>query len=676
MSGKGRACCDSGCGCTSAREEQDSSGCGCGEGKGERADGGRLSRHQKVMLVRMALTVAMLAGLQLVPAVGLVKFFLYLVPYLVMGYDILLEALEGIRRRQVFDVNFLMAVATLGALAIGLSSTGDYNEAVAVMLFYQLGEWFEGFAVARSRRNITQLMDIRPDYANVLVDGSLCQVLPESLEVGSVVVVQPGERIPLDGVIEEGSSSLDTVALTGESLPRDVAAGDSVVSGCINLSGRLTVRTTRLFSQSTVAKILDLVEQAGERKSRPEAFITKFARIYTPIVCYGALALFLLPPAVEFFLLKTSPQWGLWLYRSLTFLVISCPCALVISIPLTFFAGIGGASREGILIKGSNFMESLSRIRTVVFDKTGTLTQGSFRVVAVSPNPYASKPLTEAQLLELAALIECNSVHPISKSILAAYGREPDRSRVAEVRERAGLGLVATVDGRRVVAGNTKLMAAEGIALTEGEAPAGGETSVHLSVDGSYGGRIILADSLKPTAEQAIAQLRRLGIRKTVLLTGDTAAVAESVAGQLDIDRVESQLLPGDKVARVEELLAAQENGGKLAFVGDGINDAPVLSRSDVGIAMGGLGSDAAIEAADVVLMDDNLMKLPKAIRISRKTLGIAGQNIAFALGVKFACMVLGVLGYTTMWLAIFADVGVMLLAVLNAIRALSVSKL
>ncbi len=676
MSGKERSCCGSGCGCTSAREQQASSGCGCDKGKEERTEGGGLSRHQRIVLVRMAATVAMLLGLQLVPAVGLVKFFLYLVPYLVMGYDILLEALEGIRRRQVFDVNFLMAVATIGALVIGLSSTGDYTEAVAVMLFYQLGEWFEGFAVARSRRSIARLMDIRPDYANVLVDGSLRRVPPESLEVGNLMVVQPGERIPLDGVIVDGSSSLDTVALTGESLPRDVAAGDSVASGCINLSGRLTIKITKEFSQSTVAKILDLVEQAGERKSRPEAFITKFARIYTPIVCYGALALFLLPPMVEFFLLKISPQWGLWLYRSLTFLVISCPCTLVISIPLTFFAGIGGASREGILIKGSNFMESLAQVRTVAFDKTGTLTQGSFRVVAVSPNPASPLHLTEAQLLELAALVECSSSHPLSRSILAAYGKEPNRSLVTEVWERAGLGLIAMVDGRRVAAGNTKLMSAEGAALTEGGAQAEGKTAVHLAIDGSYGGSIILADTIKPTTGPAIARLRRLGIRKTVLLTGDTPAVAESVAKQLDIDLVESQLLPADKVMRVEELLAAQENGGKLAFVGDGINDAPVLSRSDVGIAMGGLGSDAAIEAADVVLMDDNLMKLPKAIRISRRTLGIANQNIAFALGVKFTCMALGALGYTTLWLAIFADVGVMLLAVLNAMRALAVKKL
>ena len=667
---------------------QKSCGCDCSHShkQNQQAEGEKLSRQQRVMAGRMAATVAMVAGLGFVPAQGLQKFFLYLVPYLFIGYDILLEAWQGIRRRQVFDVNFLMVVATIGALVLGLTSTGDYVEAVAVLLFYQLGEWFEELALGKSRRNIAQLMDIRPDYANILVAGSLQRVPPESLPVGSLIVVQPGERIPLDGIIVEGSSALNTLALTGESVPQDVSAGDAVVSGCINVSGSLTIKTTREFSQSTVAKILELVEQAGERKASPEAFITKFARIYTPIVCCSALALCLLPPLLRL-ALQGEPEWSVWLYRALTFLVISCPCALVISIPLTFFAGIGGASRAGILIKGSSFMEALTKTRTMVFDKTGTLTNGVFQVVSVSVNPYGKLPLqgadhedspkvlSQRELLEYAALAECNSSHPISKSIAAAYGREVDRSHVTEVQEIAGFGVVATVKNRRVAAGNEKLMAQEGIRLA-GQAAPPAATIIHLAIDGIYGGYLQLADTARAAAPQALSRLRQLGVGKIIMLTGDNEAVAQEIGGSLGIDQVESRLLPADKVAKIEEILAGQKRGAKVAFVGDGINDAPVLSRSDVGIAMGGLGSDAAIEAADLVLMDDNLMKLPKAIRISRKTLGIAHQNIALALGIKIACMILGALGYTTMALAIFADVGVMVLAVLNAIRAMAVKKL
>lgn len=655
-------------------------GCNCGYSaknvEGTNLQGGeKLSRAQKIMIARMVATVVMVVALHFVPVVGAVKFLLYLIPYLFMGYDILLEAWEGIRRGQIFDVNFLMSVATVGALVLGLTSTGEYTEAVAVMLFYQLGEWFEGFALEKSRRNISQLMDIRPDYANIEENGQLKQVPPEPLAVGTIIVVQPGEKIPLDGVIVEGNSSLDTVALTGESLPRDVVVGDEVLSGCINLRGNLKVRTTREFGQSTVAKIMALVEEAGERKSRPEAFITKFARIYTPLVCYGALALFLLPPLVRILFWGMEAEWSLWLYRSLTFLVISCPCALVISIPLAFFAGIGGASHQGILIKGSNFMESLAKTTTLVFDKTGTLTQGKFTVVEVRPAQglQGSQGLEEAkELLEYAALAESSSSHPISKGIVAAYGKNPDRSLVSEVQEWAGQGLVATVKGQQVAVGNEKLM--ESILGKNWKAQEMAQlagTQVHVAINGIYRGYLILADKIKDTAPVALQKLKKLGVTKTVMLTGDNGAVAQAVAGQLGISQVESQLLPGDKVAKVEELLAGQKDGAKLAFVGDGINDAPVLSRSDVGIAMGGLGSDAAIEAADVVLMDDNLEKIPKAIQLSRKTLGIAHQNIVFALGVKFSCMILGAMGITTMWLAIFADVGVMVLAVLNAIRGM-----
>ena len=648
-----------------------SCGCGCGHKEAALPDGAKLTKDQKIMVARMAITGIMLVGLHFLPVEGFLKFLFYLVPYFFMGYDILLQAWNGILNRKIFNVNFLMTVATIGALVLGLTSTGDYTEAVAVMLFYQAGEWFEGFAVAKSRQSITQLMDIRPDYANVEEDGHLRQVSPESLPVGSIIVVQPGEKVPLDGVVMEGTSTLNTLALTGESLPQDVEEGQEIASGIINLTGKLTIKTTKTFSQSTVAKIMELVEQAGERKTTTEAFIIKFARIYTPIVCCGALALFLCPPLLQI-ILRNEPQWTVWLYRSLTFLVISCPCALVISIPLTFFAGIGGASREGILIKGSNFMEALARTDTVVFDKTGTLTEGIFKVTSINENPYVGMDATS--LLEYAVLCECNSSHPISRSIVAAYGKEPDRSLVKDVREIAGMGIIAQVKNQRVAAGNIKLMAKEGIQLAEIQ-DSQGTTTIHIAVNGIYGGSINLEDSIKATVPEALAQLRQVGIKKFVLLTGDNSAVAQKVGCRLAIEQVESQLLPGDKVAKLEEILATQQ-GGKVAFVGDGINDAPVLSRSDVGIAMGGLGSDAAIEAADIILMDDNLEKIPKAIRISRKTLGIAHQNIGFALGIKFSCMILGAMGITTMWLAIFADVGVMVLAVLNAIRALQVKNL
>ena len=664
MHGKGTDCCSSGSGC----------GCSCHHHhEAHHIHHNGLSHHQKVMLLRMGATVALLVALHFVPVVGLAKLLLYLVPYLVMGYDILLEAWEGIRNREVFDENFLMTVATIGALVLGVTSTGDYTEAVAVLLFYQAGEWFEGFAVGRSRRNISQLMDIRPDYANIMVEGRLQQVPPETLEIGSLIVVQPGEKVPLDGVIVEGSSTLNTVALTGESLPREVAAGDAVASGCINMRGVLTIRTTKTFSESTVAKILELVEYASARKSRSEAFISRFARVYTPAVCYGAIALAIIPPAIRQAFLGLPPEWGNWFYRALTFLVISCPCALVISIPLTFFAGIGGASRVGILIKGSHFLEALSQIKCMVFDKTGTLTHGSFQVTAVTP-----VAMTEHQLLEIAALAECSSSHPVAKSILRAYGTEPDRSRIQNLQEIGGQGLVAQVDGRRITVGNGRLMEAEGIAAHswEGSLQQKAGTQVFIAIDKTFAGSITVSDSLKPTAIQAIKEIKASGVQQTVMLTGDTDAVAQEMGGQLGMDCIHSQLLPGDKVSRVEELLEQLAGKGKLAFVGDGINDAPVLSRSDIGIAMGALGSDAAIEAADVVLMDDNPLKIPTAIRISRKTMRIVGQNIGFALGIKFLCLILGALGLANMWLAIFADVGVMLLAVLNAIRALSVKKL
>lgn len=623
-----------------------------------------MTRKQKKMLLRIILAAALLALLQLVPVQGIVKCFLYLIPYAIVGWDILRKALRGIRNRQVFDENFLMAVATVGAFAIGLSRTGDYTEAVAVMLFYQIGELFQSYAVGKSRRSIARLMDIRPDTANVETEGQLVQVSPEEVKTGTVITVQPGERIPLDGFVVEGSAALDTAALTGESMPRTVMQGEEVLSGCINLTGVLKIKTTKPFGESTVSRILELVENASSRKSRSEKFISRFARYYTPAVCMGALALAVLPPLICL-MLGQNAQWGEWIYRALTFLVISCPCALVISIPLTFFAGIGGAGNSGILVKGSNYLESLSQVDTVVLDKTGTLTRGEFAVTGVWDNV-----LPEEQLLEYAALAESASSHPISQSLRKAYGGELDRSRVADIQEHSGCGITATVDEKTVAAGNEKLMQQLGIEFTPCDRPG---TVVYMAVGGSYAGCIVIADQIKETAPQAVQALKRLGIRRIVMLTGDSAAAAQQVAKQLDIDQVYSRLLPGDKVQRVEQLL--ESGKGKLAFAGDGINDAPVLSRADIGIAMGAMGSDAAIEAADVVLMDDDPMKLAKAIRISKKCMGIVWQNIIFAMGVKLICLALGALGLANMWLAIFADVGVMVLAVLNAIRALFVKE-
>lgn len=637
-----------------------------------------MTRKQKAMLRRIAAAAVLLVVLQLLPqglfrgldgllfdgAGRLVRLALYLVDYLVIGHDILRKAWKGICNRQVFDENFLMAVATVGALALGAAQDGDYLEAIAVMLFYQIGEWFQSYAVGKSRRNISQLMDIRPDYANVERDGQLVQADPEEVAVGTVIVVRPGEKVPLDGVVVSGASTLNTAALTGESLPREVSAGEEVISGCINLSGLLHIRTTREFGQSTVSKILDLVENATSRKSKSEDFIAKFARVYTPLVCYSALALAIVPPLVGLFLPGVA-SWQVWLYRALTFLVASCPCALVISIPLTFFAGIGGASKAGVLVKGSNYLETLSQVRTVVFDKTGTLTQGVFEVSGIHHSP-----LEDAQLLEYAALAESGSSHPISKSIVRAYGRQPDRSRVGDVQEVSGEGVIAVVDGRQVAAGNQRLMARLGVVPVPCSHVG---TLIHMALDGEYAGHILIADVQKPEAGQAMEDLRRAGVRETVMLTGDAQQVAQQVAEALGIDQVYSQLLPGDKVKRVEELLERPAPSGKVAFVGDGINDAPVLARADVGIAMGAMGSDAAIEAADVVLMDDDPRKVATAIRASRKCLGIVRQNIALAIGVKVLCLVLVALGWADMWLAIFADVGVMVLAVLNAIRALRV---
>ena len=628
-----------------------------------------MSRKQKKMLIRILAAAVLLIALHVIPAAGAARFVLYLIPYLVIGYDILIKAAKGIKNRQVFDECFLMAVATVGAFALALyDRSGDYTEAVAVMLFYQIGELFQSYAVGKSRRNISDLMDIRPDYANVERDGKLEQVDPDEVEIGSVILVQPGEKVPIDGVVLEGSSSLNTSALTGESLPRDVGEGDEIISGCINLSGVLKIQTTKEFGESTVSKILDLVENASSRKSRSENFISKFARIYTPAVCYAALALAVLPPLARFLALGMSPDWGTWIYRALTFLVISCPCALVISIPLSFFAGIGGASNAGVLVKGSNYLETLSQARIVVFDKTGTLTQGVFEV-----NGIHHSELENEKLLEYAALAESASSHPISKSLQRAYGKEIDRSRVTDIQEISGNGVTAKVDGREVAAGNDKLMELLGISYIGCHSIG---TIIHMAVDGKYAGHIVISDIEKPHSKEAVKALKASGVRRTVMLTGDSGKVAEKVAADLGIDEVYSELLPAGKVEKVEELLKNKKEMEKLAFVGDGINDAPVLRRADIGIAMGAMGSDAAIEAADVVLMDDDPLKIAKAIRISRKCLRIVYQNIVFAIGVKLVCLALGALGIANMWLAIFADVGVMIIAVLNAIRALFVKKL
>ena len=631
-----------------------------------------MTKKQKKMLIRILAAAAMLIALHFVPEDGPLQgiplFLMYLVPYLTVGYDILKKAGKGILNRQVFDENFLMAVATIGALAIGLAKTGDYVEAVAVMLFYQIGELFQSYAVGKSRRNISEMMNIRPDYANVMVDGQLTRVDPDEVETGTQIVVQPGEKIPIDGIVEEGSATLNTSALTGESLPRDVQPGDEVVSGCVNMSGVLKIRTTREFGESTVSKILDLVENASSRKSRSENFITRFAKYYTPAVVFGALALAVLPPAVRGLFMGLNPEWGDWIYRALTFLVISCPCALVISIPLSFFAGIGGAGKAGILVKGSNYLEELARTGVMVFDKTGTLTKGEFEVAAIHHSP-----LEEEELLEYAALAESASSHPIAVSIRKAHGKELDLSRVSNVEEISGNGVVVRIDGKEVAAGNGRLMDRLGIAYRDCRRTG---TIVHMAIDGEYAGHIVISDVEKPAAKEAVQALKNAGVRQTVMLTGDRKAVAEETAARLGIDRVYSELLPGDKVERVEALLAEKQGREILAFAGDGINDAPVLSRADLGIAMGAMGSDAAIEAADIVLMDDNPLKIAKAIRISRKCMRIVYENIVFAIGVKAVCLILGALGIANMGLAIFADVGVMIIAVLNAIRALFVSRL
>ena len=621
-----------------------------------------MNKKQKKVLIRIIAAAVTMILFAFIPVEGWLEFVLFMIPYLIIGYDILLKAFKGIKNKQVFDENFLMAVATVGAIALG-----DYKEGVAVMLFYQIGELFQSYAVGKSRRNISELMDIRPDYANIERDGKLERVDPDEVEIGSVIVVQPGEKVPIDGVIIEGSTTLNTSALTGESVPREAKAGDDVISGCINMSGVLKIKTTKEFGESTVSKILDLVENSSSKKSKSENFISKFARYYTPAVCYGALALAILPPVVSIFL-GFDARWGEWIYRALTFLVISCPCALVISIPLSFFAGIGGASNAGVLVKGSNYLETLSQTKYVVFDKTGTLTQGVFEVVGV----HHSK-LEEGKILEYAALAESFSSHPISKSLQRAYGKAIDQSRVTDVKEISGEGVTAVVDGVSVAAGNTKLMRRLGIEYSDCHSVG---TIVHMAVDGRYEGHILIADREKPNSKEAIAQLHRMGIKETVMLTGDTKKVADQVAQNLGISTVYSELLPGDKVAKVEELLSKKHSKEALAFVGDGINDAPVLSRADIGIAMGALGSDAAIEAADVVLMDDDPLKIAKAIKIAKKCLRIVYENIYFAIGVKIVCLILGALGIANMWVAIFADVGVMVIAVLNAIRALFVKKL
>ena len=626
-----------------------------------------MTKKQKKMLLRIIIAAVMLAALHFLPVTGWLRLGLYLVTYLVIGYDILKKAGQGIANGRVFDENFLMAVATVGAFALAIyEKSGDYNEAIAVMLFYQVGELFQSYAVGKSRKNISALMDIRPDYANIEQDGKLVQVDPDEVAVGTVIVVQPGEKAPIDGVVVEGSSTLNTSALTGESLPRDVHEGDEIISGCINMTGVLKIRTTKVFGESAVSRILELVENSSSRKSRSEDFIAKFARIYTPVVCYSALALAVLPPVIRL-VGGMDGQWEQWIYRALTFLVTSCPCALVVSIPLSFFAGIGGASHEGILIKGSNYLETLSQVRTVVFDKTGTLTRGVFEVTAVHHSD-----MDEQKLLEYAALAECASSHPISKSLQRAYGKAIDRSRVTDIQELSGHGVTAVVDGHPVAAGNSKLMEQLGIPYHDCHSVG---TIIHMAVDGQYAGHIVISDVVKPHAKEAIEALHKAGVEKTVMLTGDAKRVADAVAAELGVDEVHSELLPGDKVDKVESLLAQQSGKAKLAFVGDGVNDAPVLGRADIGIAMGAMGSDAAIEAADIVLMDDEPLQIAKAIRISRKCIGIVYENIVFALAVKFACLVLVAIGLADMWAAIFADVGVMVLAVLNAIRALRVKK-
>ena len=627
-----------------------------------------MNKKQKKMLIRILAAAALMVGLSFLPVEGGLRFLLYLIPYFIIGYDILRKAFKGIKNRQPFDESLLMSIATIGAIAIAVCDDGDYTEAIAVMLFYQIGEWFQSYAVGKSRRNISELMDIRPDYANIEINGKLEQVDPDEVEVGSVILVQPGEKVPIDGIILEGSSTLNTSALTGESLPREAGPGDEIISGCINMTGVLKIRTTREFGESTVSKILDLVENASSRKSKSEDFITKFARVYTPAVVYCAIALGVLPPLVRMIGMGLSPDWGTWIYRALTFLVISCPCALVISIPLSFFAGIGGASKEGVLVKGSNYLESLSQTKYLVFDKTGTLTQGVFEV-----NGVHHAAMEEEKLLEYAALAESASSHPISKSLQKAYGKEINRSRVRDIREISGEGVTAVVDGVSVAAGNEKLMKRLGVESVPCHHTG---TIIHMAVDEKYAGHIVISDIVKPHSKEAVAALKRAGVEEIVMLTGDDHRVAESVGASLDIDRIYAELLPGDKVEKVEELLGKKKGKGKVAFVGDGINDAPVLSRADIGIAMGAMGSDAAIEAADVVLMDDDPLKIAKAIKISRKCLKIVYENIWFAIGIKIICLFLGAVGIANMWLAIFADVGVMILAVLNAIRALFVKKL
>ncbi len=651
----------------------------------ERSGEDRLNRKQKKMLIRILVSAMLLLALQLVTAEGfepldrilfpaagrITRLALYLIDYGIIGHDILRKAFQGIRNGRVFDENFLMAVATIGAMALAIYENGDYLEAIAVMLFYQIGEWFQGYAVGKSRRNISELMDIRPDYANVEEDGRLIQADPDEVAIGSVIVVQPGEKVPIDGVAVEGISTLNTSALTGESLPREAKPGDEIVSGCINMTGVLKIRTTKEFGESTVSKILDLVENASSRKSKSEDFISKFAKVYTPAVCYSALALALLPPVVRMLFLGLAADWGVWIYRALTFLVISCPCALVISIPLSFFAGIGGASQQGILVKGSNYLEILSQVKCLVFDKTGTLTQGVFEVNGVHHNQMEAQ-----KLVEYAALAESASSHPISKSLKRAYGKEPNRARVSDIQEISGSGVLAKVDGMEVAAGNDKLMRRFGIPYVDCRETG---TIIHMAIQGTYAGHIVISDLVKPHAKEAISALKAAGVEETVMLTGDIKKVADQVAASLGIDEAYSELLPGDKVSKVEELMRGRHGKSgkaKLAFVGDGINDAPVLSRADIGIAMGAMGSDAAIEAADIVLMDDDPLKISKAIRISRKCLGIVYQNITLALGIKFACLLLGALGIANMYLAIFADVGVMVLAVLNAIRCLFVKNL